>query len=142
MYCPNCGEKIADNETHYRYPTAKIRAYSCSPKAERSEVLQGCPPSANCSAGAGADAQPNSLISSPVPREKAVRRRTTVEKALDCIELWMKSDVELFKDAPFKKNLEHRLRTLRALRRLLSKPSDAGHCKGQRALARNEKGQP
>jgi hypothetical protein len=40
-------------------------------KAERSEVLQGCPPSANCSAGAGADARNDSLISSPVPREKA-----------------------------------------------------------------------
>lgn len=41
-----------------------------APKAERSEVLQGCPPSANCSAGAGADAQSDSLNSSPVPREK------------------------------------------------------------------------
>lgn len=42
--------------------------------AERSGVLQGCPHSANCSAGARADAQPDSLISSPVPREEVIRR--------------------------------------------------------------------
>lgn len=40
-------------------------------EAERSGVLQGCLPSANCSAGAGADAQPDSLISSVVPREES-----------------------------------------------------------------------
>lgn len=45
-----------------------------------------------------------------------------VVKALDCMELWMKSDVEMFKDAPFRKNLEHRLRTVRAVRRLMKLP--------------------
>ena len=59
----------------------------------------------------------------PVRSSELVRRpRSSVDKALDCIELWMKADVELFKDAPFRKNLEHRLRTVRALRRILRRP--------------------
>jgi hypothetical protein len=45
---------------------------------ERSEALQGCLPSANCSAGAGADALSDSLNSSVVPREKAEPAGTSV----------------------------------------------------------------
>ena len=68
----------------------------------------------------------NCLPSEPPVRssERVRRPRTSVDKALDCIELWMKADVELFKDAPFRKNLEHRLRTVRALRRILKRPSN------------------
>lgn len=71
MKCTKCGREIMDGE-EWDALKADVQHISCPLKAERSEVLQGCPPSANCSAGAGADAQPNSLISSPVPREKAV----------------------------------------------------------------------
>ena|SRR5689334_1670439 len=44
---------------------------------------QGCLPSANCSAEAGAEAQPNSLISSVVPPKEAVLPLTPKEDAIE-----------------------------------------------------------
>lgn len=53
MICPNCQKKIGPREFHIRVVDSGF-VYSCSPKAERSEVLQGCPPSATGSADARA----------------------------------------------------------------------------------------
>ena len=47
-------------------------------RAERSGVPKGCPPLANCSAGARADAPIDSPIGSVVPREKAEPSGTEV----------------------------------------------------------------
>lgn len=46
MICKNCGEKLEPNEMHTRPGPFVNQDFICSPKAERSGVLQGCPPSA------------------------------------------------------------------------------------------------
>jgi len=70
--CPNCKQVVEFPSQHkvFNHESRKVE-FLCSPKAERSEVLQGCLPSANCSARPSAVAPNDSLISSVVPREKA-----------------------------------------------------------------------
>lgn len=129
--CPQCGG-VND----------RASCPCCEPRAERSGVPQGCLPSANCSAEAGAEAKPNSLISSVVPPKEAVRRDSHIETLLGFIELWMKSDIALYHDSPFISNLEHRLDVLREIRRELSKPP-ALPAQRERAIRRNNAmGQP
>lgn len=70
MKCKKCGQTIGSGVRYYRPPSGGSVHRICPSEAERSGVLQGCPPSANCSAGAGADAHP-SPIGSVVPRENS-----------------------------------------------------------------------
>lgn len=50
----------------------------------------------------------------------------TLEQALIHCELWTRSDIELYRDAPFRKNLEHRLKVIQeALATLKGEPPNA-----------------
>lgn len=69
--CEICLEEILPGEG-VMTSLGTIHKGPCPDGAERSGVLQGCLPSANCSAGARADARNDSLNSSVVPRETAV----------------------------------------------------------------------
>lgn len=71
MICEHCGEEVGDRNSHVNPGFIGGPLYSCPLKAERSGVLQGCLPSTNCCAGAGADAHSDSLINSVVAREEA-----------------------------------------------------------------------
>lgn len=73
MICPNCHKKIRPREFHIRSVDGGF-VYSCSPKAERSEVLQGCPPSATGSADARASDEAGADSSGRSADGKAVRR--------------------------------------------------------------------
>lgn len=72
MKCEICGHHMKPSD-RLQTSLGMIHIGPCPSEAERSGVLQGCLPSANCSAEAGAEAQPNSLISSPVPPKEAIR---------------------------------------------------------------------
>lgn len=55
MICSHCKEEISPGEKMITlYDGTAFHRVPCSPKAERSEVLQGCPPSATGSADARA----------------------------------------------------------------------------------------
>ena len=55
MICPSCKEETKTIELHMEFsPVHGGFVFICPPKAERSEVLQGCPPSATGSADARA----------------------------------------------------------------------------------------
>ena len=72
MKCSICNRDIKDSEDYATSVTLSVcYCVDCFFNAKRSGVPQGCLPSANGSAGAGADAPNNSLISSVVPREEA-----------------------------------------------------------------------
>ncbi len=86
MICPNCHQPIREHGMHVMVTHKdKLNEYSCSPKAEHSEVLKGCPPSAPCSARPSAVERDKALISSAVPRdlaEPAVRRYLISEERI------------------------------------------------------------
>lgn len=114
--------------------------------AERSGVPQGCLPSANCSAGAGADAPSDSMNSSVVPRETAVLERLTRviikwqlearERRADAArEIQLGSEHEDVNIA-YAECLEDRCEELN---RLVAEFQNAHQCNGERALARNAK---
>lgn len=133
-----------------KYAKAVKRIKGKLSETERSEAPQGCLPSANCSAGAGADARSDSLISSVVPREKAVGRGSLIRNIsrlqeqnrllAECLAEERGLRKRAYKH--YQIRLQSRFAWVADLIAItfLSK-SDAGHCKGQRALARNEKGQ-
>lgn len=54
MICRYCKREIGEREPHKRLNDKFGFHFSCPPEAERSEVLQGCPPSATGSADARA----------------------------------------------------------------------------------------
>jgi hypothetical protein len=141
MNCRICNQPFKKGEK-YKWNVGKVHL-SCFSGAKRSEVLQGCPPSANCSAGAGADARNDSLIGSPVPREKAVfpalpsgmTREEVVEGLRELRDDAVRA--EKAKDSSFV-----RWPDLDAILDYIEQhgfpaPENAPHCKGERALARN-----
>lgn len=74
MFCKTCNQEIKHGQNFYKHPKGGVsHCIPCPPKAERSEALQGCPPSATGSADARA-ADEAGADSSGRSADKAVRR--------------------------------------------------------------------
>lgn len=80
MICKNCGEPVVVLDAHAAFEPPHYMRYFCSPKADRSEALPGCPPSATGSAGARASDEAGA-DSSGRSADAAVRRDLSPSEA-------------------------------------------------------------
>ena len=81
--CTICGRSFACTDTRLNCYVSGCHGLLLP--AERSGVLQGCLPSANCSAEAGAEARQDSLISSPVPPKEAIPAAPEIRDIVEAI---------------------------------------------------------
>lgn len=137
MICPNCSEEINDIRDHGQLEGRCSFQFFCSPKAERSEVLQGCPPSATGCPDARAVGQAGAVSSGRCPEAERFSALAELwrSEAAEWLNVSMAegSSVDRVRAGCYQAQLSQCAVEIEAIL-----AENAGHCKGQRVLPGND----